>query len=303
MLLPELSKHTEKLIYFYKVTELGSLQATSRKMGISAPTISYAIKELEAVVSTSLFERSKDGMKVTRAGEYLRIFCEKLFRDLDSLENQFKRNSLSPVTHLRIGTFPSIAIYFWPYMLGILKEEPLLSMSIMTNRSSKIIESLIKKEIDVAITVEGKQTPELIRHELYRDDYAFYAAAEFQFESVSLQEGHNQTLLYLPDAPDQDGVTLKHHLFSTKLKFKEIFEIDSFEVIAQFAIKNYGIGILPRKVGDQYKSQLKEVKLEGIPHEPLGSHRFFLSYRKDLEVSQRLMSLVLESAYQSIQVF
>jgi DNA-binding transcriptional LysR family regulator len=299
--LPLLASHAEKLIYFFEVSESGSLQASGRKKGISAPTISYAIKQLEEVIGTQLFIRSKTGMKLTPAGKHLKSFCNKHFKEMQNLETLLKKPDTKPITQLRFGTFQSIALYFWPFMMEVLKDNPNIGMSIMTNRSDKIVESLLKKEIDIAITVEGKQTPELIRHELYEDEYSSYISSKIKKNKLEDKEIKNLPLMYIPDAIDANGVSLKQQLYMTKLQFKEVFEIDSFEVIAEFTKRNYGVGLLPRKVAKKYAKEIKEIKIEGTPNLYFGRHRFFLSYRKDLDISQLIMSLVLDSAHQAVK--
>jgi DNA-binding transcriptional LysR family regulator len=301
-MLPELSRHTEKLFYFYEVAIAGSLQSCARKVGVSPPTISYAIKQLEMIIHTEVFIRSKTGMTLTPAGEHLFSFCKKHYQELSDLESLLKKPELEPVTRLRIGTFQSIAIYFWPYMLEMLKDETNLSLSIMTKRSSDVIDSLINKEIDLAITVEGRHTPELIRHELYQDDYCVYASKDFEFNKLTEKQVQDLTLMYIPDAIDCDGLSLKQHLYMTSLRFKEVFEIDSFEVIAEFAKMNYGLGILPRKVASNYGEQLKEIRIEGTARKRFGTHRFFFSYRNDLDISNSLINLMLDAAHQAVQV-
>lgn len=86
----------------------------------------------------------------------------------------------------------------------------------------------------------------------------------------------------------------------TDLQVKEIFELDSFEVIAEFVRKNYGLGILPRKVAVGYGDSLKEIRLEGNAKKYFGKHRFFLSYRKDLDLPQSIMDLFVNSANQAV---
>ena len=79
-MLPELAQHTEKLYYFYEVAQAGSLVACARKLNISAPTISYAIKQLEMVTNVQVFSRSKQGMELTDSGQHLYTFCKKYFQ-------------------------------------------------------------------------------------------------------------------------------------------------------------------------------------------------------------------------------
>lgn len=300
-MLPELAKHSEKLYYFYEVALAGSLVSCARKLGVSAPTISYSIKQLEIVANVILFVRSKQGMELTKPGEHLYIFCKKYFQELDDIQYLMKNPKEKAITRVRVGTFQSIAIYFWPLLLDHVKKQPDISLSIHTDRSHSIIEALMRREIDVALTVEGQQNKDMIRHELYSDEYCTYAASDFKNNKVSIKKIEKMTMMYIPDAIDSEGITLRQHLYMTNLQLKEIFEMDSFEVIAEFVKKGYGLGILPRRVAKNYGNKLKEVRLEGTAKKYFGRHRFFLSYRNDLDLPQSLMDLFLRSAVSAVK--
>lgn len=300
-MLPELAKHSEKLYYFYEVAQAGSLVASSRKLGISAPTISYAIKQLELVTNVQLFSRSKQGMELTIAGQHLYTFCKKYFKSLDDIQFVMKNPTEKPFVRVRVGTFQSIAIYFWPLLLNRLKKQPDVSLSIRTDRSHSIIEALMNREIDVALTVEGHQYKDVIRHELYTDDYCTYASVNFKYNKVTLEQLREITLMYIPDSIDCDGVTLKQHVYMTNIQPKEIFELDSFEAIAEFVKRGFGLGILPRRVAASKGTSLKEIRLEGTAKKYFGRHRFFLSYRNDLDLPQSLMDLFLNAANDSVK--
>lgn len=298
-MLPELAKHSEKLYYFYEVALMGGLQSSARKLGLSAPTISYAIKQLELVTNAQLFHRSKNGMTLTLAGEHLLIFCKKYFQELGEVEFLMKNPKHDPITRIKIGTFQSIAIYYWPYLLELLKSEPNISLSINTNRSSHVVESLINKEIDLALTVEGKQHPKLIRHELYTDEYCICASTKFKPNRITQKQAKDFILMYIPDAMDSEGLNLRRHLYMRNLEFKEVFDLDSFEVIAEFVKKNYGFGILPRKVTTGLRKTVKEIRIDGMAKKAFGKHRFFLTYRNDLDLPQSLMDLFVNAAFKA----
>ncbi len=300
-MIPELAKHTEKLYYFYEIANSGSLHACARKLGLSAPTLSYAIKQLEHISGVELFTRHKKGMTVTKAGETLLAFCRKLYRDLETIEDQIHRDSEQQVTKVNIGTFQSIAIYFWPYLLESIKDDSSLSISLMTNRSSSVIESLLKREIDLALTVEAPLQAGLISHELYTDQYALYGSTKLKLESLTQEEARKLTLIYIPSAIDRDGVSLRQHINSWGYNFHEEFNVDSFEVVGEFVSKNYAVGILPNMVARNYKKKITPLKLTNKRSPYFGDHRFFLSYRNDLDLPQRLMDLFLDSAVNAVQ--
>lgn len=291
-----LAQHTEKLYYFYQIANYGSLQACSRGIGISAPTLSYNLCTLEDIIGKKVFSRSKSGVKLTEPGRQLWQFCERYYKDLERLELNLHHSKSSEVLRIKVGTFQSIALYFLPLLLDGLKKEPTISISMMTNRSTSVLEALVQREIDIALTVETLKQEGLIRHELYRDDYSFYVASDLNKVTLKQTDISDMALLYIPQATDRDKITLKQHIQRFGLVFNEEFELDSFEVIAEFILKGFGVGILPVKVARRYKDQLKAVKIAGVPRKRFGVHRFFLSYRKDLELPQKAMDLFLNSA-------
>ena len=51
-----------QLIYFAAVAEAGSFTAAARKLSVRQPTVSAAVAELEGVVATAVFQRSRAGV-------------------------------------------------------------------------------------------------------------------------------------------------------------------------------------------------------------------------------------------------
>lgn len=294
-MLPELAKHSEKLAYFYAIINEGSLQATSRKLGISASGLSYTLKELEKVCQATLLKRSKKGIEPTVAGQKLYQLCRTVYRDMEQTLLQMQDSKHQELHRVRIGTFSSIAVYFWPTFMQELGEESHLSMSLTTGRSRHIMEQLIKKEIDVAIVVEALANPLLVRHELYTDTFSFYASTE-----LSTRKTQDCAIFYIPDAEDQDKKSLQQHLRGLDVKFKEECAIDSFEVIAQFVKVGAGVGILPNRVAATLGKGVKRLTGKGLAQN-FGRHRFYLSYRNDLDLSQKDLDLMMTAASKAVR--
>ena len=60
------------LLCFVEISRQGSLARAAETLAVSQPAISKTLKELEALLGTSLFERSKTGVRLTAAGS---AFC------------------------------------------------------------------------------------------------------------------------------------------------------------------------------------------------------------------------------------
>lgn len=295
-MIPEIARHSEKLYYFYTVANEGSLQATARKIGNAAPSLSHAVKQLEIVIGAQLFHRSKTGVTLTKAGEKLYIFCRRFFRDLEDVQLSILQSDQTTVRRIKIGTFQSVALYFWPLLVKSLDKDKSFSLSIKTDRSSAILESLMKREVDVALTVGKLKQEKLITHELYEDKYAFYVSSNWRKAKLSRQEIRNYSIFYIPDARDERDQTLRQIIQAWGLNFGDEFELDSFEVVSEFTKKGYGIGILPTKVAKLNANQLKLIRVENTGSSRFGTHRFTLSYRKDLDIPEALVKKILESA-------
>tara|TARA_B100000749_G_scaffold122825_1_gene93842 strand:- start:85417 stop:86328 length:912 start_codon:yes stop_codon:yes gene_type:complete len=295
-MVPNLAKHTEKLYYFFEIANHGSLQACSRALGMSAPTLSYNLNLLEEILGSKLFNRGKGGVELTAAGERLWRFCGNYYRELDLVEASLSNPDLPELRRIRLGTFQSIAIYYLPLLLAELEKLPNISLSMMTDRSSVIHEALVQREVDIALTVETFKKAGMIRHELYQDTYGVYGSREMKKTTFTAEDLREHSLFYIPDASDKDKITLKQYMQKWGLVFRQEFELDSFEVVAEFVVQNLGIGVLPTQVAKRFKDQLKPLNIKNIPEKHFGVHRFFLSYRDDLDIPQRLMTLLLDSA-------
>ncbi|RYZ61089.1 MAG: hypothetical protein EOP09_20375 [Proteobacteria bacterium] len=170
-----------------------------------------------------------------------------------------------------------------------------------TDRSKAILELLVRKEIDVALTVGALTSEGLIHHELYNDSYSFYVSNLNKERYFSRATIAKLAVLFIPDASDENGRSLRDYLHLWDLKFHEKFNLDSFEVVGEFTKRNYGIGILPNQVAKRYKKTIRPVKIEGAGPKCFGTHRFFLSYRDDLELPNSLIKHLLETAHQAVR--
>lgn len=265
---------------------------------MSAPTLSYAIKELESILKVELFDRSRKGMALTSEGLKLKVFCSRFFSEMSTLTHELSNPEFKLRRKIKVGIFPTIAIYFWPLVHQHFEEDQETSISLQTNRSHLLVESLIRKEIDVAVTVESAAFDRIIRHELYKDEYAFY------FSATKLQTSRDfskEVLLFIPDAKDESGKTLRQYCSGANLKFKDEFELDSLEVIAEFVKKGHGIGILPTRVAKPLIGQIKMIRPTPALPSQFGTHKFFLSHRDDLDLPQKLIDKLINSAKKAVR--
>lgn len=76
-----------------EVAKAGSLSKASEVLLIAAPNISRSIKELEADLGITIFDRTQNGMKLTPEGEEFINFAKDILGQIDEVERFYKSGS------------------------------------------------------------------------------------------------------------------------------------------------------------------------------------------------------------------
>ena len=81
------------LKYAVEVAETGSINKASEKLYVSQPNLSRAIKELEASLGVTIFDRSAKGMVLTPDGEVFVRYARSILRQVDAIEEVFSKGT------------------------------------------------------------------------------------------------------------------------------------------------------------------------------------------------------------------
>lgn len=80
------------LKYAIEVASSGSINKAAEKLYMDQPNLSRCIKDLESSLGVSIFARSAKGMKVTPEGEEFLKFAESILKQVDTVENMFRKD-------------------------------------------------------------------------------------------------------------------------------------------------------------------------------------------------------------------
>ena len=76
-----------------EVAKAGSLSKASEVLLIAAPNISRSIKDLEADLGITIFDRTQNGMKLTPDGEEFISFAKEILGQIDEVEKFYKKGT------------------------------------------------------------------------------------------------------------------------------------------------------------------------------------------------------------------
>jgi DNA-binding transcriptional LysR family regulator len=142
------------------LADTGSLRETARRLHLSQPAVSKAVREIETQTGVNLFERSPQGTELTRAGHVLVRGAEVLLRELDYLGGELVSSSNEDAPVLRIGAPPVLVTWTLPPALAAVRAAtPGLRVHIFEGNLPQLIKQL---ERGVLQCVIGLQTPEML---------------------------------------------------------------------------------------------------------------------------------------------
>lgn len=90
------------LEFFVTVAQYGSINKASQVLYISQPHLSHIIRDMEADVGFSLFQRTKQGVKLTLEGEDFLKHAKVILKEMESLK-QFSRKTEPDQARLSIS--------------------------------------------------------------------------------------------------------------------------------------------------------------------------------------------------------
>jgi DNA-binding transcriptional LysR family regulator len=92
-----------QLRYLVAIADEENLGRAARKLFVSQPAVSYALKELETELGVRLFDRHAGGVRATAAGTDVIAEARKALRQADRVAQAAKRHVMAAAGVLRVG--------------------------------------------------------------------------------------------------------------------------------------------------------------------------------------------------------
>ena len=149
-----------QLRVFTEVAQHGSMIRAAESLHLTAPAVSMQIKEVEAQVGLSLFDRHGRQVSLSTAGEYFLVHARRLLANLKEADNAMARFKRLEHGLLTIGIV-STAKYFVPHLLARFHEEhPGVDVRLRVVGNREQLVSMMESG-DVDMSVMGRPPKEI----------------------------------------------------------------------------------------------------------------------------------------------
>jgi LysR family hydrogen peroxide-inducible transcriptional activator len=185
------------LRYFQTVARTGHFGRAADACAISQPALSMQIRELETHLGTRLFERTRDGARLTEAGREALRHADRILGSVADLEGQARR-AQGPLTGpFRLGVIPSVAPYLLPRLLpAVMERTPNARLTLRETLTATLVEELLAGDLDAVIASLPLDPPGLVERPLFIDPFILAVAAA---GPLGKADAASQDMLSSPD--------------------------------------------------------------------------------------------------------
>ncbi|MEO5668839.1 MAG: LysR family transcriptional regulator [Bdellovibrionota bacterium] len=281
-----LSQHLEKLRGFHLVATEGSFLQAARLLGISQPALSKNVRILEDLLDVSLLNRHRRGVALTEAGLRLNEFCERLFPEVEDVEQRVRfATKVSGV--LRVGTYETLGESFWPHALSHLnKEFPDLSVQLTTHSGSGMWQQLDRGILHMVVDAEPPLSSDYDSRVLYSDRFGLFAVKAKQFPN-------RVPLAFVQRATDRQGESIAQSLAKASFDYELRYDLESFTIVRALTLKGLCVGVLPLRLATAHLKRGELVVYAPEAKKPLfREHRICATVLQSQRKDPRIVSVI-----------
>jgi LysR family transcriptional regulator, benzoate and cis,cis-muconate-responsive activator of ben and cat genes len=160
------------LRYFKAVAEELNFRKAAEKLHMSQPPLSQQIKELESSLGVSLFQRLKNGNKLTEAGKILYQYTVEIFERAELAEEHIKAIREKKAGRLLLGLVPGIRPSRIVKALSHFRRSfPHIDVAISENCTTTLVTHILDNQLDLAIVFGPVDNPAVEWTSLGTEEY------------------------------------------------------------------------------------------------------------------------------------
>lgn len=202
-----------QLSFLVALSEHGGFSRAADAVGVTQPTLSAGIKELEAALGVILVDRSQIGAVLTPAGQETARRAQNAIGEVEALVGA-ARGADAPLTGpFRLGAIPTIAPFLLPRALQALRKRyPALRLVLKEDVSARLVDALRARTLDAALIALPYEANGIESMAIMEDEFFLVAPVKHKLATTKVLTPESLTgedLLLL-----EDGHCLRDHALS-----------------------------------------------------------------------------------------
>ncbi|ARP91822.1 LysR family transcriptional regulator [Bordetella genomosp. 9] len=234
---------------FLLAVQTRSFTHAAARLGVTQPSFTALIADLEAVLEVKLFERTTRHIALTAAGVEFR---DRIERPVADLEEAYR--SMLDLASMRrgavvMGALPSTSLTLVPPALGALRRQhPQLQIRVVEAHNDELIGMLRLNQIEFALATLLTEAPDLKFVPLVAD--AFFAVYPSRHEVGALRSLRWENLIPLDLVLLAQGSSARYQfdraVFADKAATGLRYDVTHMTTAVRLVSQGLGVAVLPR---------------------------------------------------------
>lgn len=263
----------DKLEFFIALAREAHFGRAAEECGISQPSLSAAIRQLEDQLGVQLVVRGSRYQGLTPEGQRVLEWARRIVGDARTMREEMRAARKGLVGHIRLAAIPT-ALAMVPRLTEPFQEKhPEVTFSVVSRNSLQVLSQLENFEIDAGITyLDNEPLGRVTSVPLYGEHYTLVTAAGTPYadrEHVTWKDMANLRLCLL--TPDmQNRRIINQHLSEAGVTVNPMLESNSMVVLLSHVATGRWASIMPRNVARSFGFS-KDIRMIPLV-EPEASH-------------------------------
>lgn len=279
----------------------GSFVAAAEMVGVTQPTLSAGIKDLETSLGAQLVERGRSGAILTPAGEQAVDHAARALSEVEELVRAVQGAGEPLSSVFKLGAIPTIAPFLLPRALPPLRKKfPKLRLQMREDLTSRLIEQLRMRTLDAAIIALPYEAAGIATLSIAEDEFLVLTPDDHPLakrNDLSPEHLKSEDLLLL-----EDGHCLRDHALSAcrVAPSRRSAEVGatSLHTLVQMVAGGMGVTLLPKLAAEGGAAAGAHVAVRPFA-EPIIGRSIGIAWREGSprEAEARLLAGVLRDLF------
>ncbi|MCR5702257.1 MAG: LysR family transcriptional regulator [Lachnospiraceae bacterium] len=284
---------------FYHVATEQSITGAARKLNISQPAVSQAVKQLEEGLGIELFTRKAKGVSLTGAGNLLYSYVSNGYETIMAGERQLAKMMNLETGEVRIGASDmTLQFYLLPFLERFHVLYPEIKVTVTNAPTPRTIEHLTQGRIDFGVVtgpLDADSHFDIIPVRKVQD--IFVAGTKFRHlkdRMIDYKELEQLPIISL-EGKTSTRTYVEAFLERKRVAVKPEFELATSDMIIQFAMRNLGVGCVVEDFAGKQISDGSLIKLKFEEEIPPRNMCLIIDKRSSMSVAATKLREILET--------
>jgi DNA-binding transcriptional LysR family regulator len=262
---------------FIAIADIGSVRGAAEHLGVTQPALSRRIQRLEDALSTKLFARTNQRLRLSNAGRQLlphaRLHMDGLGRVLKSIRDTARYGTAS----VTVACLATLSVEILPGVLGkFTRRRPEVSVRVLVLSAREIEQSVRDGVSDLALTMMGPPEQAIVQEFLAEEPMVLLVGAGHDLAdvpSVTWSQLVNLPLIAIgPQSANRRLLEGAEAGFKMSLQWRH--EVQRLSTAVELVAAGLGAAVVPQIAG--IARQRDDVRAVAISNPPITRRLGFL---------------------------